>query len=56
MTIARYYTESEARAVVIADGGDPSCQRRSDRHHGAPGHRGAADPGKSSRDTGLKEA
>lgn len=28
MPITRYYTETEARAAVIADGGDPSCNVR----------------------------
>ena len=28
MTITRYYTEAEAIAAVIADGGDPSCNVR----------------------------
>lgn len=28
MTITRYYTEAEAIAAVVADGGDPSCNVR----------------------------
>ena len=28
MAITRYYTEAEAIAVVVADGGDPSCNVR----------------------------